>query len=216
MSTINNLDIATAPRTAAGLAQYTGYQLQKLAEKIGMMATPEAEAALLITNRPERAVLVAEGLTAWDKVHGTVAAPATQPVAAPVVRPVAVAPPAPGPVVKQPVAPGGSPAPAIGGRRPRTPAVTATPAAENQPAEPAAPCVTIDLKPVLDGIATNKASLQGLSKTVLDLQKQNELLRGKLDAVMFMLSQLGEQTMGISAQDFLNDAVDFAAKQGKA
>lgn len=223
-NTVNNLDPETAPRTVAGLAQFSGYQLQKLAEKLGMTATPETEAAILRTGKQERAEKVARGLEAWDKAHGhAVPATPTSPVAQPArVAPSNGAPPAPGAVIKQPVAPGGAPAPAVSGRK-RSP-VTATPAAAPAAALAAAPApvptgnfpvTTVDLTPALSELNTIKASVAGLSKTVLDLQQQNERLRGKLDAIMFMISQIGEQTVGVPAQEFLNDAVGFVAKQGK-
>jgi len=219
------LEVATAPRDVPTLCQHSAYALYKFAEKIGMCADPSADAAFQHLSRADRAEQVSAALRAIDAKSGGAPAPQMQAPPPPAPTQVQYQPAAP----QGPVAPGGAPAPAVSGRKPRNTAAAqqvATPpgqqaAPQPQPMAPQGPAVDPAalgmIAAMKDELAVVSANVKALSTHMFSLSKQIEQLGGngvKIDAIIFMLAQIGENSLGAPAQDLINDAFK-SAQQGK-
>ena len=212
---VTSLTIETAPRGVPELSVKTGYELLRFASSIGMLPTPESDAAFQRLPRSERAEQIAAALKAYDAKHGgtpTTAQPATpMQTPAPVAPAVATPEPAAQPTPVEPPAPAQPSAPAtVTGRKPRNSGAAAPTPTQPQPSIDPGIGMIAGLR---DDVQTIKANVDGIGKSVFELSRQGEqqaVLTQKMDAIIWMLGQLAESVIGggglVESQQFIDDA----------
>jgi hypothetical protein len=202
------LEIATAPRGVPELCQHSNYELLKFAESIGMLPDEQVHAAFQRLPRTERAEQVVAALKAYDAKNGGApaqAAPTTPEPAAPQSPAQAAAPTQP------------TTTPAVSGRKPRNSAASQTPATgSTPPAQQVDPQALGMIAALRDDLQVVKANVEGMGKNMLDLLRYGEqqtTVNQKLDAIVWMLGQIGESVIGgAEAPQFIDDAFKSSGK----